>query len=348
MSTDSKTPHPHFPVRPEWLALHDEPVLEPDLAIVDAHHHLWDRPGNRYFLFDYLDDAGSGHRIEASVFMECGAMYRKHGTPELRCVGETEFANGCAAVSESGAYGDTQACAAIIGHGDLLLGDGLARVLDAHLRAGGDRFRGVRQIAAWHRDPTARGSVASPPPGLLGDARLRKGMAVLERYALTFDTFLYHTQLPELTDLAQAFPDVPVITNHIGGAIGIGPYAGRRDQVFADWRDGLAALARCPNTYLKLGGLGMRVFGHDFGAQPRPPSSEALAAAWGPWIETAIEIFGAGRCMFESNFPVDKGSCGYKVLWNGFKRIAAGASADEKAALFRGTASRVYRLAATG
>jgi predicted TIM-barrel fold metal-dependent hydrolase len=344
MSIAPDAPYPHFPVRGDWLALHDEPVLEPDCPIVDAHHHLWDRPGNRYFLSDFLEDAASGHRIEASVFMECGAMYRRSGPPELRCVGETEFANGCAAMAASGAYGDTAACAAIVGYGDLLLGDALAPVLEAQLRAGGERFRGVRQIAAWHRDPAARGSLAAPPPGLLAEPRARAGMAALARAGLSFDTFLYHTQLTELADLARTSPDVTIVANHVGGAIGIGPYAERRDEVFAAWRAGLLALAESPNACIKLGGLGMRVFGHDFGARARPPSSEELAAAWGPYIETCIEIFGVQRCMFESNFPVDKGSCGYRVLWNGFKRIVAGASSAEKAALFRDTASRVYGL----
>jgi predicted TIM-barrel fold metal-dependent hydrolase len=344
MSTESDLPHPHFPVRPQWLALHNEPVLEPELAIVDAHHHLWDRAGNRYFLFDFLEDAGSGHRIEASIFMECGAMYRRDAPDAMRCIGETEFANGCAAVSASGDYGGTRACAAIVGRGDLLMGDALEPVIEAHLRSGGGRFRGIRQVAAWHEDPAARGSVMSPPPHLLVEPAARKALAVLERHGLSFDTFLYHTQLGELTELARACPGVPIVANHIGGAIGIGPYAGRRDEVFADWRAGLTELARCPNTYLKLGGLGMRVFGHGLGDRPRPPTSEDLAVAWGPWIETGIEIFGAQRCMFESNFPVDKGSCGYRAMWNAFKRIVAAASAAEKAALFHGTASKVYRL----
>jgi L-fuconolactonase len=344
MMNNNTPPHPHFPVRPDWLALHDEPVLDPDIPIVDAHHHLWDRSGNRYFLFDFLNDAGAGHRIEASVFMECGAMYRTSGREELRCIGETEFANGCAAMSASGEYGTTRACAAIIGRGDLLLGDAIAPVLEAHVVAGGGRFRGIRQVAAWHRDPAARGSIMSPPSGLLSSSPAPDAMAVLSRMGLTFDTFIYHTQLAELTSFARACPDVPIIANHIGGAIGIGPYASVKDAVFADWRAGVQALASCDNTYMKLGGLGMRVFGHDFGEGPRPPSSEEVANAWRPFIETCIEAFGAERCMFESNFPVDKGSCSYRVLWNAFKRIASGASADQKDALFRGTATKVYNL----
>ncbi len=337
-------PNPHFPVRPEWLALHDEPVLEPDLPIIDPHHHLWDRPENRYFLPDFLADAASGHRIEATIFMECGAMYRREGPPELRPVGETEFASGAAATVALGAQGQARMCAAIIGHADLRLGERVAPILEAHLRAGDGRFRGVRQISAWHPDPAARASLASPPPGLLADAGFRRGAAELVRRGLSFDAFMYHTQLAEAVALADALPDLPIVLNHTGGAIGIGPYAGRREDVFADWRAGIVALAARPNTYLKLGGLGMRLFGFGFGAGARPPTSAELAAAWSPMIEAGIEAFGAARCMFESNFPVDKGSCSYAVLWNAFKRIAAGASPDEKQALFSGTAARVYRL----
>jgi L-fuconolactonase len=344
MSPTEPLPHPHFPVRHDWLSAHDEPVLEPELPIIDPHHHLWDRESSPYFLFDFLRDAANGHRIEASIFVECGAMHRKDGPLALRCVGETEFVNGCAAMSASGNYGSTLACAAIIGQGDLLLGDSVTPVLEAHLRAGGDRFRGVRQVAAWHPDPTARGSIMSPPPTLLTEPKFREGLAALARLGLTFDTFLYHTQLGDLAAAARAVPEVTIIANHIGGPIGIGPYAGRRDEVFGEWRAALRELAASPNTFMKLGGMGMRVFGHGFGAQDAPPSSEDLAAAWGPYVETCIEIFGPERCMFESNFPVDKGSCSYRVLWNGFKRIVAGASAQEKAALFRDTAARVYGL----
>ncbi len=323
--------------------LHEEPVIEPDLPIVDAHHHLWERPEGRYLFLDYLEDIRTGHNIQASFFMECGTMYRKDGAADLRCVGEVEFAAGNSAMGASGAFGDCRVCHAIIGFGDLLLGERLEPVLDAQVAASGGRMRGVRQIAAWHEDPTARGSLASPPPHMLLDADFRRGMAVVERAGLTFDTFAYHTQLGEVADLANAFPGTPIIVNHAGGAIGVGPYADRRDDVFPAWKAGMLEIAQCSNTYVKLGGLGMRVFGHGFGDMPRPPSSEELATAWRPYIETCIEAFGPERCMFESNFPVDKGSCSYRVLWNAFKRICSGASPEEKSALFFNTAQRVYR-----
>jgi L-fuconolactonase len=344
VSISPNAPNPHFAVRPDWLTLHEEPVLEPELPIVDAHHHLWDRAESRYFFFDLLRDLGTGHNVQATVFMECGAMYRRDGAPELRSLGETEFANGAAAMATSGAYGDCRVCAGIVGHADLLLGDRVSAVLEKHVQAGGGRFRGIRQISAWHPNPAARGSLANPPPGLLEEPMFRRGLAAVHRLGLSFDAYMYHTQLLELVELANAFPETPIILNHVGGAIGIGPYAGKRNVVFQDWSAGIRELARCSNVHVKLGGLGMRVFGFDFGARARPPSSEELALAWGPYIETCIDAFGPDRCMFESNFPVDKGTCSYAVLWNTFKRIVSGASPNEKSALFSETATKVYRL----
>jgi L-fuconolactonase len=344
MNIAADAPNPHFPIRPEWLAMRDEPAIEPGLPIIDSHHHFWDRRESRYFFFDLLDDLDCGHDVRATVFMECGAMLRRDGPVPLRAVGETEFANGCAAMAASGHYGDRLVCAGIIGYGDLALGDDLAPVLEAHAAAGGGRYRGIRQIAAWHPDPAARGSLAAPPPDLLTQAAVKRGLAAVGRAGLSFDAYVYHTQLRELAALARSVPDVPIIVNHVGGAIGIGPYAGHREEVFARWRDGIAELAACPNVMMKLTGLGMRVFGFGFGDRPEPPTSEDLAKAWTPLIATSIELFGAQRCLFGSNFPVDKGTCSYGVLWNAFKRIVVGASDDEKAALFGGTAKRVYLL----
>jgi L-fuconolactonase len=334
----------HLSIRPDWLALHQEEVIEPALPIVDAHHHLWDRPGNQYFLPDLLQDLAAGHNIRATVAMECGAMYRQDAVVELRPIGETAFLNGAAVVSASGGYGKCRACAGIVGHADLRLGERVGPILEAHARAGGGRFRGVRHISAYHEDPAARGSLATPPPYLLSDPSFRKGFAQLAPLDLSFDAWMYHTQLPELLDLARTFPETTIVANHVGGAIGIGPYAGQRNAVFADWHASMRALARCPNVFVKLGGLGMRLFGFDFASRDRPPSSQDLAESWRPYIHACIEAFAAERCMFESNFPVDKGTCSYAVLWNAFKRMTAQASAAEKQALFSGTVSKVYRL----
>jgi predicted TIM-barrel fold metal-dependent hydrolase len=336
----------HAAVRPDWLALNQEPILEPALAIVDPHHHLIDRPATSgvYLLPDLLADTASGHNITATVYLEWLSMYRARGPEALRPVGEIEFANGVAAMAASGGYGPTQVCAGIVGAADLMLGDAVAPVLEAMVAAAPDRFRGIRYITASHPDQTAWGAAAGRPEGLLRAAKVREGFARLAPLGLTFDAWMYHTQLAELLEVARAFPDTPIVLNHVGGPIGLGRFEGRRDAVLADWRTQIRALAHCPNVHVKLGGMGMRLFGFGFHEGARPPTSEQLAAAWQPYVETCIEAFGAKRAMFESNFPVDKGSCGYAATWNAFKRLAAGCSADEKRWLFSGTATAVYRL----
>jgi L-fuconolactonase len=346
MPSDPMTaPTPHPPVRPDWLARHREEILEPDLPIVDPHHHLVDRANTgRYLLYDLLADTSSGHNITATVYLEWLSMYRAAGPVEMRPVGEVEFANGVAAMAASGGYGKTQVCAGIVGYADLMLGAAVDPVLEAMITAGGGRFRGIRYISASHPDEAARGSSVNRPAGLLLNDKVREGFARLHPLGLSFDAWMYSTQLSELVDLARAFPDTPIVLDHVGGAIGIGPYAGHRDEVFAAWRSAIGELARCPNVCVKLGGLGMRLFGFGVHEAEMPPSSEQLAALWRPYIETCIAAFGPDRAMFESNFPVDKGSGSYPVFWNAFKRIVAGCSAAEKTSLFSGTASRFYRL----
>jgi L-fuconolactonase len=263
---------------------------------------------------------------------------------ELRPVGEVEFANGVAAMSASGRYGNTRVCAGIVGYADLALGAAVEKVLEAQIAAGGGRFRGIRFITATHPDQAAWGSMVTRPEGMLADRKVREGFARLAPLGLGFDAWMYHTQLGELVDLARAFPETSIVLDHVGGAIGLGRYAGRRDEVFAEWSARIRELAACPNVHVKLGGLGMRMFGFSVHTHELPPSSEELAAVWRPYIETCIAAFGPERAMFESNFPVDKGSCGYAALWNAFKRIAAGSSAAEKRALFADTATKFYRL----
>ena len=335
----------HLAVRKDWLARRREEALEPDLPIVDPHHHLIDRPeSGTYLLPDLLEDIGSGHNIVATVYLEWLSMYRASGPDDMRPVGEIEFANGVAAMSASGGYGTARVCAGIVGHADLALGGRVAGVLEAMIAAGGGRFRGIRFIAASDPDQGQWGGTAGRPQGLLLDPRVREGFARLAPLGLSFDAWLYHPQLADLVDLARAFPATPIVLNHVGGPIGLGHYKGKRDAVFADWSARIGELAACPNVHVKLGGLGMRMFGFDVHEGELPPSSEQLATAWRPYVETCIEAFGPGRAMFESNFPVDKGSYGYGVFWNACKRLVQGASAAEKADLFRGTASRVYRL----
>ena len=331
-------------VRQDWLDRRKEEILEPDLPIVDPHHHLWDRHDWRYLLDELLADTSSGHNIVATAFVQARAMLRASGPAEMRHVGETEFVNGVAAMSASGIYGKTRHCAGIVGHADLALGGRVEPVLAAHIRAGGDRFRGIRHITAWDADTSVRNPAYSPPPGLLSDKTFREGFAVLGRLELSFDAWLYHRQIDEVAGLARAFPETKIVLNHVGGPIGIGAYAGKHKEVLPGWAASIKALAACPNVYVKLGGLGMRLGGFGFHEQPEPPSSETLAATWRPYVETCIEAFGSSRCMFESNFPVDKGSYSYPVFWNACKVLAKGASDAEKADLFCGTARRFYRL----
>lgn len=333
----------YLPVRPDWLARRHEDPIDPDLPIIDAHHHLWDRPGWRYLFDDYLADIReSGHAITASVFMQCQSMYRADGPEPFRAVGETEFVNGVAAMGASGRYGAARICAGIVGHADLRIGETVAGVLEAHLQAGGGRFRGIRHITVWDADATLMNPLSAGSPGLLCDPAFRAGFSRLAKLNLSFDAWLFHPQIPELTDLARAFPQTTIILDHLGGIVGIGSYAGRRDDVFGDWSRAIRDLARCDNVHVKLGGLGMRINGFGFETKDAPPASEQLAKVWQPYIETCIEAFGPQRCMFESNFPVDKGSYGYGLVWNAFKRLTHHAGKEERAALFSGTAGRVY------
>jgi L-fuconolactonase len=349
MSTTAVLPNAtQVPVKPAWLDLRHEPILEPALPIVDPHHHLWARADNPYMFDHLLADATAGHDVRATVFIDCRSMYRAGGPAELRPLGETEFVNGVAAMSASGAYGSARLCAGIVGFADLTLGARAEIVLGAHVALGGGRFKGVRHISAWDPDETIRSASSRPPRGLLLDKTFREGFARLGPLGLSFDAWLFHPQLDDLTDLARAFPGTAIVMDHVGGAAHVGAYAGKHDAVFADWKAAMARLASCPNVSVKLGGLGMKLFGFDFHERAQPPSSEDLASAWRPYIETCIELFGTRRCMYESNFPVDKGSCSYPVLWNAFKRISAGASVAEKTDLFSLTAARFYRLGEIG
>lgn len=330
-----------------WLDKVQESALEPSLPIIDPHHHLWDYPkvtGGRYLLDELLADMASGHNIVATVFMECGSMFRASGPESLKPVGETEFVQGVAAMSASGTYGASRVCAGIVGFANLAMGAGVQEVLEAHMEASSNRFRGIRHAAGWHASEDVRNSHSNPPQGLLLDQKFREGFAKLRPLNLSFDAWLYHPQIPELTDLAKAFPDTTIVIDHFGGPLGIGPYADKSDEVFSEWRKFIDDLAKCPNVHAKLGGLNMALNGFAWHKRESPPTSEQLTEATKRYYLHMIERFGPTRCMFESNFPVDKLSVSYGVLWNSFKRLAKGFSAAEKSALFHDTAKRVYRL----
>ena len=332
-----------------WLAKRPtEAALETDLPIIDPHHHFWDTPHRgQYFLPDLLADIGKGHNIVSTVFLECQAMYRKDGPPEMRPVGEVEFVAGIAAMSASGNYGPCRVAEGIVGHADLTIGARVRDVLEAQMAAGGGRFRGIRYGVSWDPNPAVQNFVArNVSPGILKDSTFREGFSQLSKLGLSFESWQYHPQLPDAIALARAFPDTTIILNHVGGVLGVGPYNGRRQEILASWRKDIAELAKCPNVNVKLGGIGMTSFGFGFHDRDFPPTSHELAEAWNMYIEPCIESFGVDRCMFESNFPPDKQSCGYTELWNAFKILTAKASAAEKKALYSGTAARVYKLIA--
>jgi predicted TIM-barrel fold metal-dependent hydrolase len=332
----------------DWLALTQEETLEPELPICDPHHHFWDYrseriPYQRYLLHELADDINSGHNVRSTVFIEARSMYRADGPEELRPAGEVEFVQGLAAASASGLYGPGRAAAAIVGHANLNLGDRVEPVLDALQAASPNRFRGIRHTVTWDPSPEVENTAAHKIPSQLASENFRAGAKVLARKGFTYDCWQFFTQLQELADFARAVPDLPVIVNHIGGLLRTGPYA-NRDDVMETWRGGIKALAACPNVYVKLGGVGMPRTGFDWHLRTKPVGSEELAESMGPLMNYCIEQFGPDRSMFESNFPVDKVSYSYNVLWNAFKRLSKDYSPAERAALFHDTATRVYRI----
>ena len=318
-----------------------EIVLEPDLPICDAHHHLWERPPERYLLDDLLGDLGAGHNIVSTVAIECGYGYRNQGAESLKPVGETEFLESIAAQVAADRGCGTQIAAAIVGFADLSLGDGVAAVLEAHLAASPSRFRGIRHSTTWDASGALRNEAKA---GMLSDSEFRRGFAWLEKLGLSFDAWVYHPQLNEVAGLARAFPAVTIVLNHIGAPLGIGPYAGKKDEVFQAWSRGIAAIATCPNVVIKLGGAGSARSGYDWHERSIKPSSDELCGVLRPYFEFCIEQCGVDRCMLESNFPVEKRANSYRVIWNVFKKLTRNYSTAERAALFHDTACRVYRI----
>jgi predicted TIM-barrel fold metal-dependent hydrolase len=328
-----------------------EAALEPDLEIVDAHHHLWPAHGpvapkdgaadqarfwSSYSYEDFLHDATAGHRITASVYVECQARYRPDGPEALRPVGETE------AVAAVDTRGDL--CGAMVAFADLTLGAGAGEVLDAHLAVPNSRVRGIRHIVAWDPNPEVYATSRRPPAHTLRDPDFLAGVAETAARDLHFETWVYFHQLVELAQFADAHPDLPIVLNHLGGPAATGRYASARDEVLEAWRAGMTEVSRRPNVVVKLGAVGMRAFSPTELFTDPPQTSEAIAAYWGDEIRFCIDTFGADHCMFESNYPVDRALCGYPTLWNAYKRIATDYSGSEKALLFAGTARATYRL----
>ena len=333
----------------DWLALTPEPTLEPEIPVCDAHHHFWDIrperiPYQRYLLHELAEDINSGHNVRSTVFVEARSMYRSDGPEEMRPVGEVEFVQGLAAASASGLYGPGRAAAAIVGHANLNLGDKVEPVLDALRAASPNRFRGIRHSVTWDSHPEVENTAAHQIEGQMASQNFRAGARVLARTGLSLDAWLYFPQLPELVDFARAVPDLTIILNHIGGLLRVGPYADRDDEVLASWRSGIAAVAECPNVTVKLGGIGMPRTGFDWATRDQPIGSEEMAESMAPFMTYCIDRFGPDRCMFESNYPVDKMAYSYNVMYNAFKRLSQGYSAAERASMFHDTAARVYRI----
>ena len=331
-------------IEQEWLDQVIEDVVEPGRRIIDPHHHLWNRTlAGRYLLHDLWADTGSGHDVQKTVYVECREAYRKAGPEHLRCVGETEFAAECAAESANG--GRSQAVVAgIVAHADLRLGDAVDEVLQAHQEASRGLFRGIRHSGAHDPYREALVNPGRAPDGLYARADYRRGLSVLGQRGLPHDNWHFHHQNSAFADLARSVPETTFVLNHLGTPLGVGPYAHQREEIFSQWQRDIADLATCPNVVAKLGGLAMPDNGFGWERQEKPPTSDQVVAAQKRYYLHMIESFGPERCMFESNFPLDKGSMSYRVLWNAFKKMVADFSEDEKSALFYGTAARVYRL----
>lgn len=336
----------HLPIREDWLATTREEAIEPEMTIVDAHHHLWGTPRPDYLLPEFLADTAGGHRIVASIFVECRTMYRAGGPERERSLGETEFANGVAAMAASGVFGETRVCDGIVGYVDLGEGETVRDLLEKHVAVSSGRFVGVRNINAHHDDPEVITTSKPYPKDLLVKPSFHAGARVLGEMGLCFDAFMYHPQLRDIAVMAKACPDTRIIIDHYGCPVGVGPYRGKREEVFAEWSATMKELARHPNISVKLGGLTMRTVGFEFEKRETAPGSDEMARAWQPYFDHMIDCYGPQRCMFESNFPVDKGACGYTVLWNTFKKMSRHLSADERAWLFERTARSVYGLSA--
>jgi predicted TIM-barrel fold metal-dependent hydrolase len=326
-----------------WHSQVNEEVIEPDRAIIDPHHHLW-RVGTPYELDDLWADTASGHNIVGTVFIECGAEYRSDGPESLRPVGETEYVRLQSELSNQHQSIGNPPILGIVSHADLMLGVAVSEVLHEHKKAGGDLVRGVRHSTAFYPDPPAVDRYSGRIPELMMQNKFREGFSQLASAGLSFDAWLLHTQIRELIDLANAFPDTTIIFDHFGGPLGIGPYSGQQMHIFSQWKEDVKELSKCPNVFAKLGGLAMVINGWGWDEQDIPPTSDEIVEKHREYYLHAIDCFGPNRCMFESNFPVDKLSVSYSVLWNAFKKIASGFTEVEKEALFRGTAVKVYKL----
>ena len=330
------------PGTPEWHNTVTEAIIDPDRPIIDPHHHLWqiETMFGRYELDDLWADTGSGHKVEKTVFLDCHSSYRRDGPRELRPIGETEYVAGVAKQSQKNP--NQASIAAIVSHADMMLGKEVATVLEAHEAAGQGLFRGIRHSGPFEETGTLLMSGSHPCP--YDQETFREGVATLGDMGYTYDTWHFHLQNTAFAELARAVPGTLMILDHFGTPLGAGAYAGKKEEIFAQWCDDIAEIAACPNVFAKLGGLAMPDNGFGWEKRDHPPSSDEFVEAQQRYYHHAIKCFGPERCMFESNFPVDKLSISYHVLYNGLKKIAADYSADDQQAMFYDTAARVYRI----
>jgi len=279
-----------------------------------------------------------------TVFMECGASYRKDGPDHLKPVGETVFV---AEASERMKAAGGPYIAALVAHADLRLAPALLdEVLDAHEAAAKGLFRGIRHAGSRDNSGATLRIPGHAPPRLYHEPDFQWGVRHLGERGLTYDTWHYHHQNRDYLALAKACPETTMILDHFGTPIGIGPYEGKRDEIFEVWKDDMAAIAECQNVFAKLGGLAMPDNGFGWDKRDVPPGSDEVVAEHKRWYDHMIALFGPERCMFESNFPMDRWSMSYVVYWNAMKKIAAPYPEAAKAALFAGTARKVYSVEA--
>ena len=327
------------PASAEWLDLVIEPIVDADAPVVDPHHHLWPPGGSMpYQLADLEADLDAGHNIVDTVFVECGASYDRTSNDAFAAVGETVYVTGEAERS------NRQVMGGIVAKADLRDAGTLDAVLDAHESAGHGRFRGIRHAGSHALHPDVLTIPGRAPAGLYGDEAFRIGVARLGERGLTYDTWHYHYQNHDFLDLARNVPGTTMVLDHFGTPLGVGPYEGQREHIFQQWKSDIAEIAQCPNVVAKIGGLAMPDNGFGWHTAERPPTSDEFIDAQGRYYLHTIEQFGPERCMFESNFPVDRLSLSYRTFWNAAKKLVADFSPDERDAMLRGTAARVYRL----
>ena len=343
-----KITSPHLDVRPSWLnKLKEKPIL-PNLNIIDPHHHLWDVGFGRYYVEELLEDINtSGHNIKATVYIMSSSnteIYLKNGPEEFKPLSEIEFATNEGKRADLIKNNKVKVNASIVGSLDLTYGNKLKPVIEKGLEISEGRLKGIRMLLAAHPDPRIKSGAVKSDLSLMSHPKFIEGARCLQDAGLSLDFWIYHTQLGEMEKIARTLPELSIILNHIGGPIHLGEYEGKQALTHREWRTAMMRLSRLPNIKVKLGGLGMEVNGAKFHLNQDPPNSSELANIWKPWIYETINMFGIDKCMFESNFPVDKGSCSYGSLWNAFKIISEKMSDNEKNKLFYENAAKIYKI----